>query len=248
MSSTSQSDESGLSENESDLQRLVREADDVCTFTDESESTSVSDELDTIPEDGLEWLFSTTLGEVRQTVTEEFDESQWRLTEAILSTHATLLLDDRKACTGLIVVGGSGVGKTTALNFFNGIEEQFYRSDDVTPASFVTALPSENEERLEEIDLLPRITHKSLLCPDMATWFAGQTETIRSKMSRMTHLMDGDGFTRDSGSHGQRGYQGDHRFTFIGASTPLQKRAWRVIGSTGNRFVFHEVSKAECVE
>ena len=192
-----------------------------------------------IPEEELEWLFTTTLGEVRQTVTEEFDESQWRLTEAILSTHATLLLDDRKACTGLIVVGDSGAGKTTALNFFNGIKEQFYRSDDVTPASFVTALPSENEETLEEIDLLPRITHKSLLCPDMATWFSGQTETIRSKMSRMTHLMDGDGFTRDSGSHGQRGYQGDHRFTFIGASTPLQKRAWRVMGNTGNRFVFY---------
>ena len=239
MSSTSQSDESGLSEDERELQKLVEEADDEFPSTDETESTSVSDGLDTIPEDGLEWLFSTTLGEVRQTVTEEFDESQWLLTEAILSTHATLLLSDRVACTGLIVVGDSGAGKTTALNFFNGLDEQCYRSDDATYASFVTADPSLSEDEREEADLLPRTRHKSFLCSDMATWFSGQTETIRRKMSLMTRVMDGEGFTRDTGTTGQRGYQGDYRFNFIGASTPLQPRAWRVMGHAGYRFVFY---------
>jgi hypothetical protein len=55
----------------------------------------------------------------------------------------------------------------------------------------------------------------------------------------MTYLMDGKGLTRDSGSHGKRGYEGDFRFSFIGASTPLKSRAWDVMGNAGYRFVFY---------
>jgi len=73
----------------------------------------------------------------------------------------------------------------------------------------------------------------------METWFAADRTTIREKMSRMTHLMDGEGLTRDSGSHGKRGYKGDYRFSFIGASTPLKSRAWDVMGNAGYRFVFY---------
>jgi len=51
--------------------------------------------------------------------------------------------------------------------------------------------------------------------------------------------MDGEGLTRDSGSHGKRGYEGDFRFSFIGASTPLKSRAWDVMGNAGYRFVFY---------
>jgi len=137
------------------------------------------------------------------------------------------------------VVGKSGAGKTTALKFFDGLDEQFYRSDEVTPASFVSQDASLNDEQLAEVDLLPRIQHKSLLCRDMETWFSGNEDSIRTTMSWMTLLMDGEGLMRDSGSHGQRGYQGDLRFTFIGASTPLEPRAWRVMGNAGYRFMFY---------
>jgi energy-coupling factor transporter ATP-binding protein EcfA2 len=180
-----------------------------------------------------------TLSDVRGTVVNNFDEAQWHLTEAILSTHATLLVSDIQNCAGLIVVGQSGAGKTTALKCFEGLSEQFYRSDEVTPASFVTHDASLSEEELEDVDLLPRIKHKSLLCRDMETWFSGDRESIRTTMSRMTHLMDGEGLTRDSGSHGKRGYEGDFRFSFIGASTPLKSRAWDVMGNAGYRFVFY---------
>lgn len=180
-----------------------------------------------------------SLSEVQETVIKNFDRTQWNLTEAILSTHATLFINGIQNCSGLIVVGKSGAGKTTALKFFDGLEEQFYRSDEVTPASFVSHDASLTDEQLAEVDLLPRIQHKSLMCRDMETWFSGNEESIRTTMSRMTHLMDGQGLTRDSGSHGQRGYQGDLRFTFIGASTPLEPRAWRVMGNAGYRFVFY---------
>jgi len=186
-----------------------------------------------------------TLSNVQETVVKNFDEAQWHLTEAILSTHATLFIGGIQNCAGLIAVGQSGAGKTTALRFFEGLENQFYRSDEVTPASFVTHDASLSEERLEEVDLLPRIKHKSLVCRDMETWFSGDRESIRTTMSRMTHLMDGEGLTRDSGSHGKRGYEGDFRFSFIGASTPLKSRAWDVMGNAGYRFVFYHLEGQE---
>jgi predicted transcriptional regulator len=196
---------------------------------------------DSIGDEGLsiEVKQETTLSDVRETMINSFDEEEWHLTEAILSTHATLFVEGIQNCTGLIVVGQSGAGKTTALKFFEGLNSQFYRSDEVTPASFVTHDASLSEDELAEVDLLPRIKHKSLLCRDMETWFSGDKESIRTTMSRMTHLMDGEGLTRDSGSHGKRGYEGDFRFSFIGASTPLKSRAWEVMGNAGYRFVFY---------
>lgn len=114
-------------------------------------------------------------------------------------------------------------------------------SDEATSASFVSHDASVETEKLEEVDLLPRLQHKTLLTLDMAKWFAGPRDTIEDKMSTLANVMDGEGYTRDSGSHGQRGYEGDYRFVFLGASTPLDPRAWDAMGHTGNRFVFHEL-------
>jgi hypothetical protein len=205
------------------------------------------EQQESIADDGqtVEFEDGATLSDVRETVVKNFDEAQWHLTEAILSTHATLFVGGVQNCAGLIAVGQSGAGKTTAIRFFEGLENQFYRSDEVTPASFVTHDASLSEEQAGETDLLPRIRHKSLLCRDMETWFSGDRTRIRDTMKRMTTLMDGEGLTRDSGSHGKRGYEGDFRFSFIGASTPLKSRAWDVMGNAGYRFVFYHLEGDE---
>lgn len=182
------------------------------------------------------------IDDVREVVIEEFDEETWKATEAVLAAHATLLLNET-ASTGLVLEGPSGSGKTTVLRFFEDpeLEDMLYRSDDVTPASFVSHDASKSDEQLEEIDLLPRLKGKTLLSRDMATWFAGDVEMISKRMSVMTNLLDGEGYTRDTGTHGQRGYTGsEYRFNLIGASTPLPPRAWQVMGNMGNRLVFYE--------
>lgn len=183
----------------------------------------------------------TTIADVEQVVCNEFGDRTWDVTEAALSAHATLLLQDQTAGIGLVITGPSGSGKTTILKFFEGLDEMVYRSDDVTPASFVSHDSSKSEDQLKKVDLLPRVSQKTLLSRDMATWFAGDQEAVYKRMSIMAPLMDGDGYTRDSGSHGQRGYTGkEYRFNFLGASTPLPPRAWRAMGTVGNRLVFHE--------
>lgn len=183
-----------------------------------------------------------TINDVRQIVVEEFDEQTWYATEAVLAAHATLLIAGSTG-TGLALVGPSSSGKTTVLEFFEELDDMVYRSDDVTPASFVSHDASKGDEELAEIDLIPKIKQKTLLSRDMATWFAGDQEDIYKRMSVMTNLLDGKGYTRDTGTHGTRGYTGcEYRFNFIGATTPLKPRAWHAMGNVGARLVFYERS------
>lgn len=160
---------------------------------------------------------------VRSTVLDNFDERMWHVIEAVMSVHATLFIDGIESCFGLIIEGPSGAGKSTALRPFEGVNSQFYRSDDVTPASFVSHDASRDEDELSQDDLLPRIKHKTLLNPEMANWFGGDWGVRKEKMARLVRVMDGRGFTSDSGTHGRRGYEGDYRFNFVGATTPLDE-------------------------
>ncbi|UTF54475.1 hypothetical protein [Natronosalvus rutilus] len=178
---------------------------------------------------------------VRGDVLENFDERMWHVTEAVMSVHATLFINGIESCFGLIVEGPSGAGKTTALKPFEGLHSQFYRSDEVTPASFVSHDASRDKDELADDDLIPRIKHKTLLNPEMANWFGGDWGVRKEKMARLVRVMDGTGFTSDSGTHGRRGYQGDYRFNFIGATTPLKQQDWEMMGHTGNRFLFVEM-------
>lgn len=186
-----------------------------------------------------------SLGDVEQTVRKEFDERIWRIVETVLSVHATHLIDGIEACFGLIIEGPSGCGKTTSLRPFEAVHGQFYRSDDITPASFVSHDSSRTEEELQEQDLLPKIRQQTVLNPEMANWFAGSWETRGQKMARLVRVMDGTGFKSDSGTHGGRGYQGNYRFNLIGATTPLDPKDWEMMGHTGNRFLFHEMSASD---
>lgn len=179
--------------------------------------------------------------DVRETILDNFDERMWKVVETVMSVHATLFIDGIESCFGLIIEGPSGAGKTTALEPFEGIHSQFYRSDEVTPASFVSHDASRDEDELSSDDLLPRIKHKTLLNPEMANWFGGDWAVRKQKMARLVRVMDGSGFTSDSGTHGRRGYQGDYRFNFVGATTPLGQEDWEMMGHTGNRFLFIEM-------
>lgn len=192
---------------------------------------------------------ASDFNDVLQTAEDVFDKRIALVTEAVLSTKTTLLLDGPDSCEGIAVVGPSGAGKTTALDFLKGTEynneELVYWSDDLTPAAFVSHEPSKNEEELAEYDLLPKIRRKSLVNPDMAGWFSGSYEQIRATMATIARVMDGSGYHRDTGTHGSRGYEGDYRFALVGATTPLDSRAWSAMGHVGNRLVFHYLPRKE---
>jgi len=209
---------------------------------------TASEMWDEQPQPSANSHLDTSLDAVEEVVLREFDEQTWNVMEAVMSAHATLCIDGIEGCFGLIIEGPSGSGKSTALRPFEGIHNQFYRTDDVTPASFVSHDSSKTKEELAKDDLLPRIKYQTVLNPEMANWFAGDWGVRKEKMARMVRVMDGRGFTSDSGTHGERGYQGDYRFNFISATTPLDRKDWKMMGHTGNRFLFHEMPASDDAE
>ncbi len=85
---------------------------------------------------------------------------------------------------------------------------------------------------------MPKIKHKLLLTPDLSTIFRGKEHELADRFSIIGRVLDGQGLTTDSGTHGQRGYQGDHLFAWIGCTTPLSPSVWRIMAQLGSRLFF----------
>ena len=166
----------------------------------------------------------------------------WPAVEAGLSTCATLLLEDNVNPVALIYVGPPSAGKTTVVSMFEGAKVNgqplCYRSDMFTPAAFVSQSAKATEEQLTKIDLLPRIKHKVLLTPELSTIFRGKQDELAVAFSRITRVLDGQGLKIDSGTHGQRGYEGDYLFAWLGATTPFDPVVWKVMAQLGSRMFF----------
>ena len=166
----------------------------------------------------------------------------WPAVEAGLSTCATLLLADNANPVALIYVGPPSAGKTTVVSMFEGATAQgqplCYRSDKFTPAAFVSSSAKATQQQLAAIDLLPRIQHKVLLTPELATVFRGKDVELVHTFSTITRVMDGQGFMVDSGTHGRRGYEGDYLFAWLGATTPFEPTVWKVMAQLGSRLFF----------
>jgi hypothetical protein len=162
-------------------------------------------------------------------------------TIASLSTTATLLLEDQQNPVALNFEGPPSSHKTTLIDFFAEADEKVYRSDKFTPRSFVSHAASISRERLNEIDLLPRIRHKVFLIPELAPLFGLRNEDLLENFSILTRVFDGSGLSTDSGVHGQRGHTGDFLFAWIGCTTPIEHRVWKTMGKLGSRLLFHEM-------
>lgn len=168
----------------------------------------------------------------------------WPLLEAALAVTAIGLMRDNAKCTALIFVGPPSVGKTTPLMWLAGSrDERFYRSDKFTPASFVSHQANQKKGNLQEKDLLPRIKGKVLLTPEMATYFHGKREELEERFSILARVLDGQGLMTDSGAQGRRGYSGDCKFDWLGATTPLSSMAIEMMGQVGPRLVFYEMTR-----
>jgi hypothetical protein len=140
-----------------------------------------------------------------------------------LSAVGATMLSDLDHCIGVILTGQSGGRKTTTLRML-GNEDPFYLMNNFTPASFVSHDSSKTEAQLAKIDLLPRITLRIVVIPEMAPVFEQRYEDLNRDIAILTAVMDGQGYQSESGTHGRRGYRGDYRFGMIGGTTPLPTR------------------------
>ncbi len=165
--------------------------------------------------------------------------------ELALSTAATLLLEDNPNPVAVIFVGPPSSGKTTVAEMFAdakvGADNLSYVSDNFTPAAFVSHAANVSSKNLTKVDLLPRIRHKVLVTPELATIFRGKEDDLTRTFAVLIRVLDGRGLQTDSGTHGQRGYRGDYTFAWLGCTTPFEPKVWRVMAQLGSRLFFFEL-------
>jgi hypothetical protein len=193
---------------------------------------------------GVSSFSMPSLGQVYRVVGECFPTI---VSETItcLSVTATLLLEDQQNPVAMNLEGVPSSLKTTIIDFFGGADDKCYRSDKFTPKSFVSHSASISREKLDEVDLLPRIRHKVFLVPELAPLFGLRNEDLLESFSILTRVLDGQGFSSDSGVHGRRGHTGDYLFAWIGATTPIPHNVWKTMGKLGSRFLFAEMPDEE---
>jgi hypothetical protein len=165
--------------------------------------------------------------------------------EICLSVLATLLLQDLLNPVAVNFEAPPSTAKTTLLDFFRSAGDKVYRSDKFTPKAFVSHSAAASRERLEEIDLLPRIRHKLFIVPELAPLFGLRADDLLETISILTRVLDGQGLTTDSGVHGRRGHTGDYHFAWIGCTTPIPYRVWKLMTTLGSRFLFFEMPTRE---
>jgi hypothetical protein len=157
--------------------------------------------------------------------------------EVGLATCATLFLADNSNPVALIYEGPPSSSKTTVADMFAG-HALCYRSDNFTPAAFVSHATNQRREDLAKVDLLPRIRHKVLVTPELATIFRGKEDDLANQFKIITRVLDGQGLVTDSGAQGRRGYEGDYLFAWLGCTTPFDAKVWRVMAQLGSRLFF----------
>jgi hypothetical protein len=115
--------------------------------------------------------------------TEAVSITQWRQTigknfptlvrpaEVCLSVEVQLLLNDVSNPFALALVDVPASGKTITLNFFDGLEQLAYTTDNFTPAAFVSHASNVKREDLDKVDLLPRIRYRTLVVRELGSIF-----------------------------------------------------------------------------
>lgn len=189
----------------------------------------------------------TTITEWRATIQEHFPDLL-RVSETALSMVSELLIQEVHNPISLTLVDVPASGKTICINFFKGLPNLTYATDNFTPNAFVSHIAGRSKKALAEIDLLPRVRHKMMLVPDMAPVFGGSDDQLLEKLSLLTRVLDGQGLSTDKGVYGQRGYEGDFLFMMLGASTPIPLRVWDHMGGAGHRMYFLGVDCPDMTE
>src|SRR5437867_5624140 len=96
--------------------------------------------------------------------------------------------------------------------------------------------------------MLPKIKNKFFLCSELSPMFTKKQEEINETIGLITRLLDGQGLVTNTGACGQRGYEGEHMFTWLGASVDIPYRVHKLMGNLGPKLHFLRLPKTKKTE
>src|SRR5206468_12708742 len=123
-----------------------------------------------------------------------------------------------------------------------------YYTDHFSVKSLVSHYAGIKEEQLQKIDMLPKIKNKFFLCSELSPMFTKKQEEINEIIGIITRLLDGQGLVTDTGACGQRGYEGDYMFTWLGAAVDIPYRVHKLMGNLGPKLYFLRLLKTKKTE
>jgi hypothetical protein len=135
-----------------------------------------------------------------------------------------------------VILAAPASMKTLIIQLFRKYPGSFY-SDNFTANSLVSHNSALTEERLQQVDMLPKLKDKLVLTPELAPIFTSKEDDLQKILGIITRILDGHGFESDSGAQGHRQYR-DTMFVWIGAAVEIPFRVWKVLGSLGHKIYF----------
>jgi len=110
-------------------------------------------------------------------------------------------------------------------------------SAGVTPRCWVTHNTAVSEEKLAEIDMIPKIRNRHFLTPELAPIFTSDEKELNETVGTMCRLADGHGLATDTGAWGHRSY-GDTMFVWTGAAVDIPYKVYKMLAGLGPKIYF----------
>jgi hypothetical protein len=146
-----------------------------------------------------------------------------------------------------ILLGPPSSLKTVIVELFKRWKNVYY-TDSFTARTFVTHYSGIKEEQLKKIDMLPKIKDRLFLCSELSPTFMKKEDELNEIIAILTRILDGQGLWSDSGSCGQRGYEGEYMFTWVGCAVDIPYRAHKLMASIGPKLYFLRLPRTNKTE
>lgn len=168
----------------------------------------------------------------------------WPSLEFEMSVRNILYIEDIDRPFAGILLGRPSSSKTLGISMFKGQRHTFY-TDDFTAKSFLSHASGISKDELEAIDMLPKIENKFFLTPELAPLFNDNEDNLRKTMGVLTRILDGQGYSSDTGAHGHRSYDREMIFSWIGATAIVSPKVYDIMSQLGPRLYFLRLPKVE---
>ena len=195
------------------------------------------------------WTFeewTTELMEKYQTLYKTVNELMpelWTPLDFALSIQKILNIKNCSLPFAGILLGPPSSLKTQIVELFRKWKNSYY-TDSFTARTFISHYAGLKEEQLKKIDMLPKIKDKFFLCSELSPMFMKKEDELNEIISMLTRVLDGQGLTSDTGACGQRSYEGEYMFTWLGAAVDIPFRAHKLMGSIGPKLYFLRLPKS----